>query len=592
VATHQVTRKLAAVVAADVAGYARLMGLDEEGTLRALNAHRREVFDPGVSNYGGRVVKTIGDGILMEFPSVVDALRCSLDVQRAMGERSQAEPVDRRIRFRIGINLGDVICEDGDIYGDGVNIAARLEALAEPGGICVSQAVIDQVKQKLAIDVEDMGAQALKNIEAPIRAYRVFDADGAAAPAGARADESAAMPRAPERPSLAVLPFRNLNRDADDDYIADGISLGIQTLLVQLSGLFMINACADQAYREGRATAAEAMRDHPVRYALEGAAQRVGGRVRVTAQLSDLRDNAVIWADRYDRDLEDVFALQDEVTREIISSLSAEILGADLRRIWTTPLAGGGAWEYYLRGVSHFYKYTREDNTLARQMSEKIYALHPDKMLGPAYIAMSHWVDATRGWSDSPEDSIAQAEAWAERSLASEELNNGLGYVILGSVRLLEEHFDEALALVRKGVAYRANCPFALAQLASIRDASGDPHGAVKAAREALNVRMVFPPALVNVLAIAYRDCGEYGQSVRTAQEAVRIDPDHTDAYVTLCSAHALAGDAEAAREAARRVLEIDPGFTIAAYARHHPYRDAALQARVAGALRAAGLPD
>jgi adenylate cyclase len=419
------------------------------------------------------------------------------------------------------------------------------------------------------------------------------DADAArGGPACAGEDPLAAMPPPPERPSIAILPFRNLGPDANSDYVADGIALGIQTILVQLSGLFLINACADPAYRAGAATAAQVLGGKPARYALEGAAQTEGQRVRVTAQLTDLRDDAVIWAARYDRELEDVFSLQDDLTYEIVTALSGQILGADVERVWTRSLSGGGAWEFFLRGVSHFYKSTRKDNAIARQMAARIFEIHPDKMMAPAYVALTHWVDAIQGWSDSRAESIRLAAEWAEKSVVSEDMNNGLGYVILGSVELLERRFDRALALVNKGVSYRVNCPFALAQLAAVQNYCGYPREAVKAARQALTVRMVYPPPLVNVLAMAYRDCGEIGLSIRAAREAAALDPDHADTYVTLCTAYEFGHHREEARAAARRVIEIDPAFTISEYAKRHPYRNPERMSQIAQLLRSIGLPD
>lgn len=588
-------RRLTAIVAADIAGFSRLMGADEEATLLALKDHLRELIDPKVADHGGRIVKTTGDGLLVEYSSVIDAVKCWLDVQSQMQARNGSVPVERRIEFRVGVNLGDVMIDGDDIFGTGVNIAARLEAIADPGGICISQAVYDQVKGNVALTIEDLGRKALKNIEEPVRAYRIFGASPATSTpssSGERAPGSTAVPSLPERPSLAIMPFRNLNGDPANDYIADGIALGIQTLFVQLSGLFMINVTSHQGYRDGQINAAEAVRELPVRYVLEGAVQLVGHRVRVTAQLTDLRSSAVTWADRYDRDLEDVFALQDEVTREVISSLTSEILGGDLLRVWTEDLTGRGAWEFFLRGVSHFYKFNREDNAAARAMFERIYELHPEKVIGPSYIAMTHWLDATRGWSASSKDSINQATHWAEKSMASDQQNNGLGYVIMGSIRLREHQFDEALALCRKGVSFRANCPFALGQLATVQNYCGDSRSAVKTAREALSVRMVYPPPLVNVLAMAYRDSGEIGLSIPAAREATQLDPDHTDSFVTLCSDYMLSGDDHEAKHVAKQIVEMDPEFRISTYVEQQPYQEAPKLARIADALRSAGLPD
>ena len=594
-AEESVQRRLAAILAADVTGYSRLMGDDEAGTRVRFNTHLHELIEPTIERHRGRVVKTMGDGLLVEFASVVDAVQCAVEIQAGMEDRNADERRDRRMVFRIGINLGDVIIEDDDIHGDGVNIAARLEAKADPGGICISQAVLDQVKRKLALDLEDLGDTALKNIEEPVRTYRIVHAGQTENPAAATstaAISSKMPPPLPTRPSVAIMPFRNLNGDAQNDYIANGIGLGIQTLLVQLSGLFLVNASAHQGYQDGKVTAAEAVKELPVRYVLEGAVQQAGQRVRVMVQLTDLHDSAVIWADKYDRGLEDVFALQDDVTREVISSLTSEILGANLARIWTRGLTGGGAWEHFLRGISHFYKSTKHDNAIARDMFEKIYHLHPDKVIGPAYIATTHWFDATRGWADSPAASMRQAREWAEKSIEPEEENNGLGHVILGSIRLREGRHEEGLALCRKGVAFRASCPLALGQLADAQLHCGDAHGAVKSAREALAVRMIYLPLLVNVLATAYRDCGEVDLSIPVAREAARLDPQHTAAFVTLCSDYVLAGLDDEAHRIAGQIIEIDPDFRISSYANNLPYRDPTKTASIVETLRSAGLPE
>ncbi len=588
-------RRLAAIFAGDMVGYSRLMEADERGTIARQKSHRAELIDPKITEHHGRIVKTTGDGILVEFASVVDAVECAVAIQRAMLEREAEVPNDHRIRYRVGINLGDIVVDGDDIFGDGVNIAARLEAMADPGGICISQAVLDQVKRKLALDLEDLGNTALKNIEEPVRTYRIVHAGQSEMPVAATsitATSSSALSPLQKRPSVAIMPFRNLNGDAQNDYIADGIGLGIQTLLVQLSGLFLVNASAHQGYRDGKVTAAEAVKELPIRYVLEGTVQKAGQRVRVMVQLTDLHDSTVIWADRYDRGLEDVFALQDDVTHEVISSLGSEILGAELDRIFTRGLTVKGAWEHYLRGVSHFYKQTKHDNAIAREMFEKLYHLHPDKSLGPAYISVTHWFDATRGWTDSLAVSMRHAREWAEKSIEIKEINNGLGHVILGSIRLREGRHEEGLALCRKGVAFRGNCPLAIGQLAYAQLHCGDAHGAVKSARKALAVRMIYPPPLINLLATAYRDTGEIDLSIRTAREAAGLDPQHTDALVTLCGDYVLAGLNDEAQRVAGQIIEIDPEFRTSSYATNLPYNDATKVTSIVETLRSAGLPE
>ena len=591
---ERVTRKLTAILYADVAGYSRLTGTDEVGTHRQLSAGL-DLISRNINSADGRVVHYAGDAVLAEFASVVAAVETAVNIQRQLAENCSDITDDNRLQFRIGVNLGEVIVDREDIYGDGVNVAARLEAMADPGGVCISRAVLDQVKGKLALDLEDLGNMALKNIEEPVRAYRIANAgqmEKSAVTTSTTTTPNKALLPLPRRPSIAIMPFQNLTGDVQHDYIANGIGLGIQGQLVQLSGLFLVNASAHQGYRDGKVTAADAVKGMPVRYVLEGTVQQASQHVRVTVQLTDLHNSTVIWADRYDRDLEDIFALQDDVTREVISSVGSEILGGNLDRIWTRGLTGEGASEHFLRGVNHFYKHTKHDNAIAREMFDKIYHLHPDKVIGPAYIAVTHWFDATRGWVDSPAASIKLAREWAEKAIEPEEENNGLGHVILGSIWLREGRHEEGLALCRKAVMFRANCPLTLGQLADAQLHCGDARGAVKSAREALAVRMIYPPPLVNVLAIAYRDSGEADLSIPAAREAIRLDPEHTDAFVTLCSDYVLSGHDDEAHRIAGQIIEIDPEFRISSYANNLPYKDTTKITNIVETLRSAGLPE
>ncbi len=589
---RRMERRLAAIVAADIAGYSRLMGAAEEETLQTMKAHRGALIDPTIAEHGGTIIKTTGDGMLIEFPSVVEAVRCCLAVQKGMQSRNASVAPERRIEYRIGVNIGDVIIDDGDIFGDGVNIAARLENESDPGGICISQSVVDQVKKKIDLRLDDLGARTLKNIEEPIRVFRILDAKILASsetPNEKAGDAQQAL--RPVRPSLAILPFHNMGGDAEADFIADGIGLSIQTLLVQLSGLFFINACSHQAYREGIVDAVQVAAELSVRYVLEGAVQRFGNRARVTVQLTDVHSSEVVWADTYDRDLEDIFALQDDITREVISSLSSEMLGGHFDRIWISHLSAPGAWQYYLSGISHFYKFTPNDNAIARQEFHKLHDLHPDQTIGASNIALTHWTDAGRGFVDSPAESIEKAREWAEKSIEPEDHNIGLSHAVLGSIRVLEHRHDEGLALCLRSVAFRANCPFAIGQLAFAQLYSGNPSEAVRSSREALSLRLHYPPPLVNTLAKAYRDNNEIDLSIPAAEEAVRLSPKSSEGMVTLCSDYQLSGKQEEARAASRRIIEIDPEFRVSSFAERQPYRDDAWLAKVAGALEAAGLP-
>lgn len=570
-------------------GFSKMMGVDEAGTLTALKDVRANLIEPSVSTYRGRIVKSIGDGFLIEYASVVDAFQCWLEIQDGLQARNDSAPEDKQIKFRVGVNVGDVIADGDDLFGDGVNIASRLETIAAPGGICVSHAAVEQLRGKVAVEFEDLGERSLKNIDRPVHAFRLARAGGGGADAAGDAGSAAAR-YFPDRPSVAILPFRNLNADPDHDFIADGISLGIQTQLVQLPGLFLINAVSHKTYRDQTSTVEQALEGLPVRYALEGTVQRAGMRVRVTAQLTDLHDRSVVWADRYDRDLEDVFGLQDDITRQIIFALNVQLVRPDLERVLTADLAGDGAWELFLRGVSHIYKFTAEDNRRARELFAQLHELRPDKCLGASYSALAHWLDMMRGWSDDVAESQRQAAHWAGIAMDYEE-NDGLGYVVMGSVRLHEAKYDEALALCEESVRFRTSCPAALGQAAGVQLFCGYPEKAIKRARESLGVRTAFPPVTINLLASAYRDAGELELSIAAAREAARLDQDHTDALVTLCSDYALTGETEEAERVAGQIMALDPGFSIAAFARKQPYRDGAALARVTGALESAGLP-
>lgn len=427
----------------------------------------------------------------------------------------------------------------------------------------------------------------------PVRTYRIVqgtvsDASGQGEGASEGGGDRVSLP---ERPVIAVMPFRNLGSDAENDFIADGIGLGIQTLMVQLPGLYLINANSDQAYRAGTKSAAEVVDQLPACYVLEGTAQRAGQRLRVTVRMTDLQGNAVVWAERYDRDLDDLFALQDEITREVIASLNIGLFGRDYERIVMRDLDGDGAWEYFLRGVSHIYMFTAADNKIARGLFEKLYALRPEKVHGPSYVALTHWIDLTRGWAAAPEDTLAEAAKWATIATKYKE-NDGIGFVVMSYVRLHENRHDEALDLCEQAVGFRANCPAALGQIATVRLYSGDARGAVKSARDALGVRTMHPPLVVNLLANAYRDSGEINLSIPAAQEALRLDPGQTGALATLCGNYMLAGDEANAKRLAGEIMTSDPTFRIAEFAAAHPYKDRSKQDHLVEILRAAGLPD
>jgi adenylate cyclase len=371
----RVERRLAAILAADVAGYSRLIGADEGGTLKRLRALRRELLDPKIAEHRGRLVKTTGDGLLVEFGSVVDALRCAVDVQREMTGRNTGVPPDNRIEFRIGINVGDIVVEDGDIFGDGVNVAARLEALAEPGGICVSARVQEDAAGKLDLSFEDIGEQQLKNISRPVRAYRVVTS---ARPAITR---HGADPPLPDKPSIAVLPFQNMSGDPEQEYFADGMVEEIITALSRIRWLFVIARNSSFTYKGQAIDVKQVGRELGVRYVLEGSVRKAGGRVRITAQLIDAASGAHLWADRFDGSLEDVFDLQDQVATSVAGVIEPALQAAETARLANRPTADLNAYDLYLRAYAMVWSSSRQIPE-ALQLMERAIARDPH--YGPA----------------------------------------------------------------------------------------------------------------------------------------------------------------------------------------------------------------
>ncbi len=587
---ERVQRRLAAILAADVVGYSRLMDVDEETTLRTLRAYR-QIIDGLVTGRSGRVFGSAGDSVIAEFTSPVEAVRCAVEIQQNLEESNADQPEDSLMRFRIGINLGDVMVDGDDLLGDGVNVASRLEGLADTGGICISGTVYDQVAGKISQAFESMGEQALKNIEEPVRAYRVITDQGVPeTPASARAS-SALEFAPPDRPSVAILPFKSLGSDPDKDYIADGIRFGISASLVQLSGLFLVHAPVLNGYREKDVTAPSVGAELEVRYVLEGAAQQAGDRIRVTVQLTDVDAKQTIWAERYDRVLDDVFQLQDEITREVISSLNIKLVTNERNRIWFGKLTSPEAQECYYRGASHFYELNKDDNGIARQMFEELYRVQPDSVIGPSYISATHWLDAFLGWTDSSAGSMEQAATWSKKAMEYED-NNGIGHAVFGHLQLLEGKHDEALTFCSKGAELRASCPLAHGLLGLVLNFCGDAESAVKSVREALSIEKVYPAWLIDILAAAYRDCGEVELSIPTAKESLRLNPQNNDARLILCSDYSLAADHAQARRVADEIIDSDPAFRLSAYAKSQPYKNPAALERLIASLREAGLPD
>ena len=390
----RVERRLAAILAADVVGYSRLMSLDEEGTLVALKAYRREVIDPKIAQHRGRIVKTTGDGALAEFASAVDATRCAIDIQGAMAERNVSVPAERRVELRIGVNVGDIIIENGDIFGDGVNIAARLESIAEPSGISISEDAWRQVQGKVTANFVDTGVQSLKNIARPVRVYCWQLGETAAAPS-----LSAAPAPVSETPSLAVLPFQNMSGDPEQEYFRDGLVEDILTTLAKLSGLRVIARNSSFVFKGRAVDVREAAKQLGVRYVLEGSVRKAGTRIRITAQLIDAKDGAHIWAERYDRAIDDIFDIQDGITLILATETQVKLTDGEQVRLRYTTTSNVEAWSYWVRGLSFHRQAITKENTIASQLAwEKALALDPSSAALNAMLGFVHSVKARFGW--------------------------------------------------------------------------------------------------------------------------------------------------------------------------------------------------
>jgi adenylate cyclase len=425
------TRRLAAILAADVAGYSRLIGVDEEGTIARLRALRREVIDRAIEAHHGRIVKTTGDGMLAEFASVVDALRCAAEVQTAMAERNAAVPPEQRIEFRVGVHQGDIVVADGDIFGDGVNVAARLEALAPAGGICVSKRVQEDAAGRLDAGFEDIGEQQLKNIARPVHVYRVRIEGAAVAPL--------AEPHhlhVPDKPSIAVLPFANISSDPEQEFLADGIAEDVITALSRYPSLFVIARSSSFFYKGQSPEIKRLGRELGVRYTLEGSLRKSGNRIRVTAQLVEAETGNHVWAERYDRDLADIFAVQDEISEAVTIAIAPAVAQAERQRAMRKPPENLDAWAAYQRGLWHLSRFTAQDIGAAERFFQQAVDLDPSFAGGYVGLASAALTVANQLAARDFAEGRGEAERLARRAVALDPMNAEAHSVLAGSLTL------------------------------------------------------------------------------------------------------------------------------------------------------------
>ena len=589
----RVDRRLAAIFAGDIAGYSRLMGADEEGTLRQLKVHRKELVDPKITEHRGRIVKTTGDGMLVEFVSVVDAVRCAVDIQRGMAERNVEVATEKRIQFRIGINVGDIISDDNDIYGDGVNVAARLEALADPGGIMVSRAVHDQVRDKLSFGFEDMGEQTVKNIARPIGVHRVSLVE--TAPQTVVKSTSAAEKSdllTSSRPSIAVLPFANMSGDPEQEYFADGIVEEIITALSHLRWLSVIARNSSFTYKGKSVDLKQVGRDLSVRYILEGSVRKSGNRVRITGQLIDTATGAHLWADRFDGAIEDIFDLQDQVTAKVISAIAPKLEQAEIERAKRKPTESLDAYDYFLRGMASLHQWTKESNDEALRLFPRSIELDPG--FASAY-GMAAWCYVWRkvnGWMSNNE--LAEVVRLARRAV---ELGpddavalSGGGYALV----FVAHDLDDGPAFIERALAVNPNLSWALHSSGWTKAMLGDPDAAIKHLTHAMRLSPLDPLSFraQGGIAFAHFLAGRYEEAITWAEAALRERPNYAAALRELAAAAALIGRLPEAQRAMARLREIDPTRRVSTVKDWLPLRRPDDLKRLQEGLRKAGLPE
>ena len=606
--TQEVKRKLTAILSADVKGYSRLMGADEEGTLRTLTAYR-EVMTTLVQQHNGRVVNAPGDALLAEFESVVDAVKSAVEIQRELAKRNAELPTDRRMEYRIGINLGDVMVEGESIYGDGVNIAARLESLADAGGICISGTVFDQVRNKLDLGYEYLGEQTVKNIALPVRVYKILlepEAVGriigekkakptqwqrpvtvlviiliiiAAAiaiwrlylhpahpPVEVASKEKMAFPL-PDKPSIAVLPFVNMSDDPKQEYFSDGISEEIITALSKVPRLFIIARNSTFTYKGKSVKVKQVSEELGVRYVLEGSVRRSGEKVRITAQLIDALTGHHLWAERYDRDLKNIFALQDEITLKIINALQVKLTEGEQIIVFGKSTSNLEAYLKLLQAREYSNPMTREGNHLHRQMAEEAIALDPRCAVAYLILSATHLRDLFFGWSESPEQSLRLAEELVKKAFAFDD-HLGMAHAYLGRIYLTKKQHDQAIAEGERALALSPNDDFVQAAFAVSLHYSGRIEEAMMLFKKAIRLNPFPPVWYLWGLGNCYRDLGRYEEAIGEFKKALRLYPDSLPPHLGLTATYSLMGREQEAHAEAAEILRLDPKFSLNRHAK------------------------
>jgi adenylate cyclase len=625
-------RKLAAILSADVKGYSRLMSRDEEATVKTLKQHRLTISGL-VSEYRGRVVDSPGDNILAEFGSVVDAVKCAVKIQETLKGKNAELPENRRMDFRIGVNLGDVIEEEDRIYGDGVNISARLEGLAEAGGICISGTAFDQVKNKLSVGYQYLGEQTVKNIPDPVRAYKVLVEPGAAgkvigekelrrrrwgwksvaaiavlflvasglvwnaywrAPKIEPASKEKMAFPLPDKPSIAVLPFVNMTGDAKQEYIADGITENIITALSKVPEVFVIARNTVFTYKGKPVKINRVSEELGVQYVLEGSIQQSESRLRITAQLIDATGGKHLWAERFDRDLSDIFVLQDRVTLDILSALRVEFTHGEQARVQETTKSLE-AWSCLVKGLSHFESFTKYDNAKAQELFKQAVQVDPQYSYAWAMLGWTHWIDAAFGYSESYSESFKTAVEIAQKAVQMDDQQPDV-HALWGGIYLFQGQYDKAIAEGQRSVALAPNVACNKAILARTMLLAGRFEESMKLVKSAMRHNPHYPSWYLESLAMGYGVMGEHEKAIESYKELLNLRRtargNITIPLLGLAANCAILGRENEAKAYVGEILEVNPSFSLEQYRKINAFKDASHLKTYLEALRRAGLPE
>ncbi len=586
-------RKLAALLSADVEGYSRLMDDDEETTIRTLTDYR-EAMSNLIQQFRGRVVDATGDNLLAEFASAVDAVNCAVEIQRQLAERNAGLSDDRKMHFRMGVNVGDVVEEEDRIYGDGVNIADRVQGLAEAGGICISGSVYDHIENKLDLGIDFLGEQEVKNIAKPVRVYSVRMEHGEQRLSGG-GERSAAgkAPALPDRPSIAVLPFDNLSDDPDQVHFVDGIVDDIITELSRIPYIFVIARTTSFTYKGKSVDIRQVGRELGVRYVLEGSVRKVSDRVRISAQLIEAATGNHIWAERYDPNLEDIFSVQDEITAQVAGSIHPELLAAEVRHAQQKPTESLDVWNYAVRGRWHVLRLTPEDNAKAKRLFGKALDLEPNYVPALAFLVYCHICDVLFGWSQAPPESITEARRLARKAASLDE-NDPWVQCALGLTEFIDKNPDTAAAHFRRAIDLIPNFALAHGYLSCMLAYAGEAEAAIEAGHKAMRLSPRDPELFHFHVGIGtgHFIAERYEEAIAWANKVIAERPETPAGRRLLAASLAQLGKNTEARKAMEDLLSLTPGVTATLLRNIVYFKKPADFDRYIDAMRKAGLPD